>query len=308
MKPTLRQIEYLVAVAETGQVMKAAERCNASQSSLTIALKNLEAIVGTPLFTRHAKGLRLTDAGERFLQHAQRALNATDDALHEARTLPDEASGKIRLAVTETISAYLLPSVASTLSRRFPNLDLTLIEGERRTLEKKLLKGELDLALLLVSNLMADGLVSHTLLRSTRRLWVSPGHPLLDKSSITLDDVRGQRFLLLDMDEHVQTVKRYWGAAGLAPVVHFRTSSIESIRSLVAQGYGVSILSDLVYRPWSLDGRRILRRDLGTGVPSMDVGLVWAKKAPPTGIVESVVGALRSLVREFNDRGQIGIE
>lgn len=308
MKPTIRQVEYFVAVAETGQVMRAAERCSASQSSLTIALKNLEVIVGTPLFVRHAKGLRLTDAGERFLRHAYRILNATDDALHEARTLPDDAGGTLRLAVTETISAYLLPSVASMLSKRFPNVELTLIEGVRHELEDAVLGGDVDLALLLVSNVVANGLVSQTLLRSTRRLWASPGHPLLDLPSVTLDDVREHRFILLDMDEHVQTVERYWRAANVDPAAHFRTRSIESIRSLVAQGYGVSILSDLVYRPWSIDGGRILRRDLSIGVPSMDVGLVWAQHRPPQGLTERIVGALRALIREINERGHFGVE
>ncbi|MBN9094480.1 LysR family transcriptional regulator [Pandoraea pnomenusa] len=308
MKPTIRQVEYFVAVAETGQVMRAAERCSASQSSLTIALKNLEVIVGTPLFVRHAKGLRLTDAGERFLRHAYRILNATDDALHEARTLPDDAGGTLRLAVTETISAYLLPSVASMLSKRFPNVELTLIEGVRHELEDAVLGGDVDLALLLVSNVVANGLVSQTLLRSTRRLWASPGHPLLDLPSVTLDDVRAHRFILLDMDEHVQTVERYWRAANVDPAAHFRTRSIESIRSLVAQGYGVSILSDLVYRPWSIDGGRILRRDLSIGVPSMDVGLVWAQHRPPQGLTERIVGALRALIREINERGHFGVE
>lgn len=308
MKPTIRQVEYFVAVAETGQVMRAAERCSASQSSLTIALKNLEIIVGTPLFVRHAKGLRLTDAGERFLRHAYRILNATDDALHEARTLPDDAGGTLRLAVTETISAYLLPSVASMLSKRFPNVELTLIEGVRHELEDAVLGGDVDLALLLVSNVVAHGLVSQTLLRSTRRLWASPGHPLLDLPSVTLDDVREHRFILLDMDEHVQTVERYWRAANVDPAAHFRTRSIESIRSLVAQGYGVSILSDLVYRPWSIDGGRILRRDLSIGVPSMDVGLVWAQHQPPQGLTERIVSALRALIREINERGHIGVE
>ncbi len=308
MKPTIRQVEYFVAVAETGQVMRAAERCSASQSSLTIALKNLEVIVGTPLFVRHAKGLRLTDAGERFLRHAYRILNATDDALHEARTLPDDAGGTLRLAVTETISAYLLPSVASMLSKRFPNVELTLIEGVRHELEDAVLGDDVDLALLLVSNVVANGLVSQTLLRSTRRLWASPGHPLLDLPSVTLDDVRAHRFILLDMDEHVQTVERYWRAANVDPAAHFRTRSIESIRSLVAQGYGVSILSDLVYRPWSIDGGRILRRDLSIGVPSMDVGLVWAQHRPPQGLTERIVGALRALIREINERGHFGVE
>ena len=96
---TLRQIRYFVAVAETGQISKAALRCNISQSSMTIALKALEEIVGFPLFVRHAKGLRLSDAGERFLRHAQQLSAGVQRAVEDMRAAPATLSGPCALVL-----------------------------------------------------------------------------------------------------------------------------------------------------------------------------------------------------------------
>lgn len=295
---TLRQIEYFIAVAETGQVSKAALRCNISQSSLTIALKNLEAALDTVLFGRHAKGVRLTEAGERFLRHAQHIHDALRHALDDMRVRPDDVRGTVRLGVTETISAYLVPTLAATVARRFPNLTVEMIEADRATIERALLAGDFDMALVLVSNLtMLDSFSCETMLRSPRRLWTEPGHRLQQAERVTLRDVAAEPYVLLDMDEHVHTVGKYWGQYGLAPHVRFQSTSIEAVRSLVALGQGVTILSDLVYRPWSLEGGRILRRDLSDAVPTMDVGAVWARHATLSRGTEALLDYLRSSLR-----------
>ncbi|VWB32885.1 LysR family regulatory protein [Burkholderia lata] len=83
--------------------------------------------------------------------------------------------------------------------------------------------------------------------------------------------------LLLDIDEHLRTVGKYWGSYGITPNVWMQSKSIEAVRSLVALGQRVTILSDLVYRPWSLEGNRISRRNLSVTVPTMDVGAVWRR-------------------------------
>lgn len=277
---TLRQIEYFIAVAETGQVSKAALRCNVSQSSMTIALKNLEESIGTQLFTRHAKGLRLTDSGERFLRHACQVTGAVQHALDDLHTEPNDLTGVVRIGVTETVSAYLMPALVAAVAKRFPNLTVIVGEADRASIEQGLLDGRFDLALLIVSNLtLLDSLSCETMLRSPRRLWTEPNHPLQHAERVTLPDVAREHYVLLDMDEHVDTVGKYWGQYGLAPRVRFQSRSIEGVRSLVALGQGVTILSDLVYRPWSLEGGRILRRDLSDTVPTMDVGAVWARHA-----------------------------
>src|SRR5258705_6390683 len=212
MSLTLRQLEYFIAVAESGQVSKAAIRCNVSQSSMTIALKNLEDTLGTALFTRHAKGLRLTDAGERFLRHAQQVASTVRHAVDDLQGRPEDLRGIIRIGVTETISAYLMPALLAAMTRRFPSLTVELVERERASVEQSLRDGKLEVALLLVSNVsMAEDLVGETLLRSPRRLWTNVDHPLQDAQRVTLADVARENYLLLDMDEHVQTVGKYWG-------------------------------------------------------------------------------------------------
>jgi DNA-binding transcriptional LysR family regulator len=296
---TLRQIRYFVAVAETGQISKAALRCNISQSSMTIALKALEEIVGFPLFVRHAKGLRLSDAGERFLRHAQQLSAGVQRAVEDMRAAPATLSGTLRIGVTDTISAYLMPSLGLKLKRRFPDLSVVLHERERSEVEQAIADGELDLGIVLVSNAaLREDIDGETLLRSPRHLWVSPEHPLAGADSVTLAEVARQDFLLLDMDEHVHTAKLYWTRHGLLPAVAFQSKSIECIRSMVALGSGVTILSDLVYRPWSLEGGRLVRRPVVDAVPTMDVGVIWSKATGLQRDSEPVRDFLRATLRE----------
>jgi DNA-binding transcriptional LysR family regulator len=276
MLPTLRQLQYFIAIADTGQVSRAAQRCHVTQSSMTASLKTLEGIVGATLFIRHATGVRLTDAGVSFLRHAQQVEIVMREAMESVALRPSQATGPIKIGVTETISAYVLSPVMRALEKKFPGLEPTFVELERSDVEAGVRQGDLEMALLLASNLPADeSLQCQPLIRSPRQLWGPPEHPLMIANRVGLADVANYRYILLDMDEHVSTVDKYWGKHGLAPDVVFRSSSIEAVRSLVASGQGVTILSDLVYRPWSLDGHRIVRRQLNDLVPSMDVGLVW---------------------------------
>ncbi|OWT67360.1 MULTISPECIES: LysR family transcriptional regulator [unclassified Achromobacter] len=295
---TLRQFEYFLALAETGQVSKAALRCNVSQSTMTIALRNLEDSLNVPLFVRHAKGLRLTDEGERFVRHAQNVTGAFDRALDDMRAAPDEVSGSLRLGVTETISAYLMPAVIAAVAQRFPNLSLQVMELERHDVEQRLLRGQLDLGLVIVSNLTRfDKLQYDTMLRSPRRLWTHPDHPLQQAGKVTLRDVSEADYIMLDMDEHIETVGKYWGRYSLAPRVRYQSRSPEAVRSLVALQQGVTILSDLVYRPWSLEGRRILRRDISDEVPTMDIGGVWPKRSGLGRSGELLMNFLRTSIK-----------
>lgn len=298
MQITFRQFEYFLALAETGQVSKAALQCNVSQSSVTVALRNMEQTLDTPLFIRHAKGLRLTEAGERFVHHARNIINAASRAIEDIRTTPNEVQGTLRIGVTETISAYLMPRVLSTLEQRFPNLQLQILERDRPEIEHDLINGNLDLALLLVSNLtQSDELEYSTMLKSPRQLWTHPDHPLQHLPKVSLHDVAQYGYVLLDMDEHVDTMKKYWHHHELQPRISFQSRSLEAVRSLVAYQKGITILSDLVYRPWSLEGRRILRRDVSEVIPTMDIGVVWRKNATQDSNREALVHFLHSATR-----------
>ncbi|MDC6127319.1 LysR family transcriptional regulator, partial [Burkholderia gladioli] len=144
---TLRQIEYFVSVADTGQISQSANLCAVSQSSMTIALKKLEDAVGTALLQRHSRGVRLTQAGERFLRHVQHAAISVDRAVAAAQDVPEQVAGQVRIGVTETISAYLMPSLMSAVAERYGKLSVSIVESERETIEAMLADDRLDIAL-----------------------------------------------------------------------------------------------------------------------------------------------------------------
>lgn len=284
IEPSLRQIRYFIAVANAGQVSRAAIDLNVSQSAVTAAIKQLEEIVGAALFERHAAGVSLTYEGNLFLDHARHISAAVDEAVRLPTRLRDEIKGSIRLAMTYTVAGYYLPPFLARFSRNFPNIDVHLTESARDEIEDGLVSGRFDLAVMLTSNILdQEGLGYDTLLKSRRRLWLSAQHPLLASPSISLQDVAEQPYIMLTVDEASNTAQRYWNRTSYRPQTIFRTSSVEAVRSMVANGTGVTILSDMVYRPRSLDGRRVEVVSLADRVPTMDVGLAWAANTEHSG-------------------------
>ncbi|KAF0170998.1 MAG: transcriptional regulator [Rhodobacteraceae bacterium] len=281
MALTLKQLRYFLAAAETGQISLAAMELNISQSAITTAIQGLEAQLGVRLLDRSPQGVVPTIEGARFLNHARNITAAVEDAerlpLGEGRRL----TGRLRLGTTYTVAGYYMSRHYARFRRAYPDIAVEMVEWPRMAVEEGLATGSLDMAVMLVSNLTnRAGLEQETLMRSRRRLWLATDHPLLSADRITLADVAAQPYVILTVDEAKDTAGRYWARAGLEPQVTFATSSVEAVRSMVASGMGVTILSDMVYRPWSLEGQRIELRSVVEEVPSMDVGLAWCKTRP----------------------------
>ncbi|MCA1242082.1 LysR family transcriptional regulator [Stappia stellulata] len=202
---------------------------------------------------------------------------AVDEAVRSPRSSRNAVNGTLRLAMTYTVAGYFLPPHIERFARAFPGVDLRLTEASRGAIEEGLVSGTFDLAVMLVSNIYnQEGLTYETLLQSRRRLWLSSQHPLLEQATIGIADVAREPYIMLTVDEASNTAQRYWNRTNYRPRTVFRTSSVEAVRSMVANGMGVTILSDMVYRPWSLDGRRVEVKALADRIPTMDVGLAWA--------------------------------
>jgi DNA-binding transcriptional LysR family regulator len=279
MSLSLRQIRYFVAAADAGQISKAAIDLNVSQSAVTAAVKGLEGQLNARLFDRHAVGVRLTYEGHQFLQRARNVLAAVNEAARITAQSRDAIEGPLKVATTYTVAGYFLPPHLARFQRNFPKIALELFEQPRAEIEAGLLSGRFDLAMLLTSNLADRRAIAwQTLLRSRRRLWLSSDHPLLEKAAVTLADVAAEPYVMLTVDEAEKTAGSYWQATPWRPRVIFRTSSVEAVRSMVSNGTGVTLLSDMVYRPWSLEGERIEAVTLVDPVPSMDVGIAWARE------------------------------
>jgi len=277
-EPTIRQIRYFVAVANSGQFSRAARDLNVSQSALTTAVRQLEAVVGNALFDRGAGGVALTHEGNIFMDHAKRILTALDEAVRSPARRREDVRGRVRLAMTYTVAGYYIPPFIEQFSRIFPGVELQLTEAPRGAIEDGLVSRTFDVAVLLTSNIIdQEGLAFETLLRSRRRLWLSARHPLFEQPVVSLADVSRHPYIMLTVDEASNTAQRYWNKTSYRPNTILRTASVEAVRSMVASGMGITILSDMVYRPWSLEGRRVEVKALADNIPSMDVGIAWAR-------------------------------
>ena len=283
---SLRQIRYFVSTAEQGQVSQAAVDLAISQSAITTAIKELERIVGTDLFIRSAQGMELTPAGRQFLFNAYDILNKVKEATNLSVPASD-LQGSLTIAATYTVIGYFLPSHLERLKRTFPRLDIQIFELNREAIEEGLLSNRYDISLLLTSNILNPDLSTETLLSSRRRLWVPSRHPLLERESVGLKEVSDEPYIMLTVDEAAHSSLKYWSQTPYRPAVTLRTSSVEAVRSMVANGMGVAILSDMVLRPWSLEGKRIETITLRDPVPAMDVGLAWKRNVTFTPAMEA---------------------
>jgi DNA-binding transcriptional LysR family regulator len=283
---SLKQIRYFIAAAESGRISQAAVELNVSQSAVTAAVQQLEGAPGVRLFDRNSSGVSLTREGNRFLLHGRNVLAAVAEAVREPWAASAAISGTVRVGVTYTVAGYFLPRHHARFASNFPNVTLDLYEASRDVIELALLDGALDIAVMLVSNLGArERLESETLIRSRRRLWLPVEHSLMKQNKVQLSDVAEHPYVMLTVDEASHTASRYWSRTRFKPNVIFRTSSVEAVRSMVAAGMGITVLSDMVYRPWSLEGQRLETRVVEDDIPTMDVGLAWrpeTDKSPAT--------------------------
>ena len=275
---SLRQIRYFIATAGTGKVSVAATDLNVSQSAVSAAIKGLEDELEAELFERHASGVTLTYEGHQFLQHAQNIIAAVSEATRALRRSGRGVEGEVAVGVTYTVAGYFLPQILSRFRRVFPGVRVRMQEISRNEIEHRIVDGSLDIAVMLVSNLRNEAEIdSQVLMRSPRHLWLCADHHLMARDAVSLSEVAREPYVMLNVDEADRTALRYWEPTPYRPNVIFSTSSVEAVRSMVALGTGVTILSNMVYRPWSLEGQHIELRPIVDHVPSMDIGLAWRR-------------------------------
>lgn len=285
---TLRQLQYFTAVARTGQVSLAAIELHVTQSTMTAAIAELERVLGTLLFERSRSGMSLTYEGHLFLQHANAVLEVADEAARHPFRDRSEVSGTLHLAASYTVLGYFLLPFVAKFQKQHPGARIVPVEQDRACIETSISTGELELAVALTSNIPdLQRFERLPLARSRRQLWVAANHPLADAGQVALQDVMPFSYILPLVDEGHIAAMRYWEQAGLQPATLLRTSSMEAVREMVALGLGVTILSDMVFRPWSLDGRRIRTVPLKNPIPPMEVGLIWRKGQPLSPVAEA---------------------
>ncbi|MBT9386276.1 LysR family transcriptional regulator [Pseudooceanicola sp. CBS1P-1] len=292
---TLKQLRYFVAVAETGTVSGAAQALAISQSAVTEAIRELEADLGLPLFTRHPRGLEITQKGHQFLRHVNAILASVSDARQALSEEGAPLTGRLHVGVTSLVAGYVLSDILARFRRSNPQVEVTALEDSGDYLEHLLVGGELDVAVMVTSN-MRDRMALHSEIIDTSpyQLWLPNGHPLATRPSVSIEDLAEEPMIMLRVDEIEEATARLLAAFGARPRVAFRTRSVEAVRSLVATRAGIALLPELVYRRWSLEGDRIVSRDVSGSLPVVQVGTVWRRGAP-----------LSRVAREFIQAAQI---
>jgi LysR family hydrogen peroxide-inducible transcriptional activator len=273
----LKDLRYLVAVADTRHFGRAAERCFVSQPTLSTQLKKLEEYLGVQLIERQPKRVALTAAGEEIVTRARRILEASDEVVTLARAHRDPLAGALRIAMLPTIGPYLLPRVAREITKALPRLDLRLYEYPTAAMLAKLRAGEIDLGILALP-VDLDGLEARELYDEAFMVALPATHPLAKRPTIRIQDLHGETLLLLE-DGHClrDQALAVCSHASMQEKQDFRATSLETLRQMVATGAGVTLLPELATHGAYRHARGVVVRPFARPAPLRKIGGVWRK-------------------------------
>jgi LysR family hydrogen peroxide-inducible transcriptional activator len=290
----LKDLKYLVALADTGHFGKAAERTFVSQPTLSAQLKKLEQYLGVKLVERQPKNVQLTEVGKQIVVRARRMLDEGDEIIALARNNTDPFAGKLKLALIPTIGPYLLPRVMQKIRKALPHLGLMLYEHQTEPLLKRLRDGEIDLGIVALPA-EQDGLETRALYTEAFTVALPNNHPLAVKSSIKVQDLKGQTLLLLEdghclRDQALEVCSR----VDVREAEDFRATSLETLRQMVVAGLGITLLPELAVESPFGSQRGLTIRQFTKPTPSRTVGAVWRKSSTRAPAIAAVCAVLEN--------------
>ncbi|MGJ3230187.1 MAG: LysR substrate-binding domain-containing protein [Oceanicaulis sp.] len=286
MRPTLRQLEYFVAVAERQAFGPAADALAVTQPSLSKQIAALEAELGLALFERTSRKVRLTSAGTALLPQAQAVLDTARGFKAAARKLAGDRARRLTAGVLPSIGAYFMPRFRERLSRSQPDLAISLVEGPSSDLLVRLQSGELDFVVASVSE--EGGFDPVPLFEETLWICSAPGDPLMEaEGPAPLEALAGRTLLTLSPEFHLtRIVERLAARAGAHLSQDYRGASLDAVRQMAASGAGVAVLPSLyalgeAIRDPAFKVRRIVDRDA-----FHPVRLYWRRSSPDAALFE----------------------
>ncbi len=290
----LRDLHYLVTVADSGQFARAAKICNVSQPSLSMQLKKLEEELGVTIFERGGRQLIITQAGRAIIERARQALQEVT----EMRNLANLFAGKgmeFRLGIIPTVAPYLLPHYVPRIREALPTLKLHLVEAQTQQLEIMLAKGVLDG--IIVALPIDSGTFKTALLYTEQCFIAAPkNHRLARRKKLNSHDLASERILLLDEGHCLRNqALSLCSKTGMEENTNFRATSLETLRYMVASGEGITIMPEsaikkddgIVYIPCTESGF------------NRKIGIAWRSSTPHASLIETLK-KLGSAIK-FND-------
>jgi LysR family hydrogen peroxide-inducible transcriptional activator len=288
---SLRQLQYVVAVADSLGFHKAAARCHVSQPTLSAQVALLESVLGVRLFERDRRRVLVTPAGEAICGRARRVLLEVDDLLSTAERAQSPFAGTLRLGVIPTMAPYVLPELTPAITKNYPDLGLIFQEEKTADLVRALEDGTLDAGIAALESELGD--TAHVeLARDDFVVALPKQHPLAKKKQLGQDELEGERVLLLDEGHCFRAQALALCGKVNAVATTFRGTSLATLAQMVSSGAGITLLPALSV---SVENRRgqLEIRPFSKPVPRRTVVLVWRKSTPFAPAFEELGGVLK---------------
>ena len=290
---SLRDLEYVVAIADHGSFVRAAEHCGVAQPSLSAQVRKLESWLGLVVFERTTRRVIVTAEGKPFIEQARRVLAEARILFTIAQQTDEPFGGSLRLAAISTLGPYFFPRVLPRLRKKYPDLEFVLSEGLTADLVPKLIEGKIDAVLLSLPQ--SDAALVIAPLFSEPFLFACPkGHPSTRKGGPTWDGLDAGERLLLEEGHCLR--EQALSACSDAGRSHRLATSLETLKYMVAAGEGCTLVPALAVS----ERDAVVYSRLSVPMYSRKIGLAWRRSDPRALEFSALAGKLKQIAKSFD--------
>ncbi len=299
MKPTLRQMEYLVAIADTGTFGEAAKRTFVSQPSLSTQIKDMEEHLGVPLLERGRHGALLTPVGAEMVTRARIVLRQVEEMKVLGREATGTLAGRVKLGVLPTVGPYLLPQVTRELHKAYPELRLFVREERTSELQEHLSSGHFDVIISTPED--HPDTMSSPIVRENIYICVAPDDPLAgSRDPIALDLLKGREFLTLGHGHKFATVvKNLASIAGATTSDEYEGTSLDAIRQMASMGESVAVIPSLYAISEAKRDPQLIVRPITHPLAQRQIDLIWRYSSPLAAKFTTIGTVFHSVANEI---------
>lgn len=268
----IKPLRYLLSIARTASFTQAANEFGVAQPAVSMAIKKLEKDLGLTLIHRADRNISLTDEGKKLLVHAQKIVQATDEALLEMSELNGLEKGEVRVGIPSMLGSYYFPPILMGFRNQYPNITLKVIEGGTWQLQQMLERGELDLSVI-VAETLPDNLEGEHLLEEEMLVIISEDHAFSQLEKISPERFFQEELVMFKEGFfHRRIVDKLAAKVGITPNIGFETNLIPLIKSITQQGFGISTMLAMVIE----EDEQLLTRSFDPPI-WLDLNIAWRK-------------------------------
>ncbi|MFY9239939.1 MAG: LysR substrate-binding domain-containing protein [Roseovarius sp.] len=294
---TLRQLEYLVAVGDAGTISLASQRLNVSSPSISTAINQLEGHFGIQLFVRHhAQGLSLTPGGRRVFNEAKRILGDAAALNDLAKDITERPRGPISMGALTTIAPLVSAQFRRSFEQAYPDADVSLHMGDQVELLRMLGRAEIDVAITYDIEVPMD-VHFEKLISLAAHVMLPLNHPMAGQADVSLKALEAEPMVLLDLPLSREYFMATFQSVKIRPNITERTKDLSVVRSLVANGFGYSLVNIGVKNTRAPDGLGLAILPIREDVKPVTLGLATKQTNQKSGIVSAFFDHVRDRIR-----------